>query len=82
MSTMEITYVLKGNFLMYTYQCLASQSYTEITDCLNLAFSDYALPVQLSAEQVEAFFASSGADLRLSYGAFYDNRLIGFMVNA
>ena len=32
--------------------------------------------------QVEAFFASSGADLRLSYGAFYDNRLIGFMVNA
>ena len=67
---------------MYTYQRLASQSYTEITDCLNLAFSDYALPVQLSAEQVEAFFASSGADLRLSYGAFYDNRLIGFMVNA
>ena len=49
MSTMEITYVLKGNFLMYTYQCLASQSYTEIADCLNLAFSDYALPVQLSA---------------------------------
>ena len=67
---------------MYTYQCLACQSYTEIADCLNLAFSDYALPVQLNAEQVEAFFASSGADLRLSYGAFYDNRLIGFMVNA
>ena len=67
---------------MYTYQCLESQSYAEIADCLNLAFSDYALPVQLSAEQVEAFFASSGADLRLSYGAFYDNRLIGFMVNA
>ena len=67
---------------MYTYQCLVNQSYAEIADCLNLAFSDYALPVQLSAEQVEAFFASSGADLRLSYGAFYDNRLIGFMVNA
>lgn len=79
---MEITSVLKGNFIMYTYQCLACQSYTEIADCLNLAFSDYALPVQLSAEQVEAFFASSGADLRLSFGAFYDNRLIGFMVNA
>ena len=67
---------------MYTYQCLASQSYTEIADCLNLAFSDYALPIQMSAEQVEAFFTSSGTDLRLSYGAFYDNRLIGFMVNA
>ena len=40
---------------MYTYQCLASQSYTEIADCLNLAFSDYALPVQLSAELVEFF---------------------------
>ena len=36
----------------------------------------------MSAEQVEAFFTFSGADLRLSYGAFYDNRLIGFMVNA
>ena len=79
---MAIIYVLKGKFIMYTYQCLAGQSYAEIADCLNLAFSDYALPVQLSAEQVEAFFASSGADLRLSYGAFYDNRLIGFMVNA
>lgn len=82
MSTMAIAYVLKGKFVMYTYQCLVNQSYAEIADCLNLAFSDYALPVQLSAEQVEAFFASSGADLRLSYGAFYDNRLIGFMVNA
>ena len=79
---MAIAYILKGKFIMYTYQCLASQSYTEIADCLNLAFSDYALPIQMSAEQVEAFFASSGADLRLSYGAFYDNRLIGFMVNA
>lgn len=36
----------------------------------------------MNAEQVEAFFASSGANLRLSYGAFYDNRLVGFMVNA
>lgn len=79
---MAIAYLLKGKFVMHTYQCLASQSYAEIADCLNLAFSDYALPVQLSAEQVEAFFASSGANLRLSYGAFYDNRLIGFMVNA
>ena len=67
---------------MYTYQCLVNQSYAEIADCLNLAFSDYALPLQMSAEQVEAFFTSSGADLRLSYGAFYGNRLIGFMVNA
>ena len=79
---MEITFVLKGNFLMYTYQCLVNQSYAEIADCLNLAFSDYALPVQLSAEQVEAFFASSGADLGLSYGAFCDGHLVGFMVNA
>lgn len=67
---------------MYTYQCLADQSYIEIADCLNLAFSDYALPVQLSAEQIAAFFASSGADLGLSYGAFCDGHLVGFMVNA
>lgn len=79
---MEITSVLKGNFIMYTYQCLASQSYTEIADCLNLAFCDYALPIQMTPEQVKAFFTSSVADLRLSYGSFYDNRLIGFMVNA
>lgn len=78
---MEIAYVLKGKIVMYTYQCLVNQSYPEIADCLNRAFSDYALPIQMSAEQVEAFFTFSGADLRLSYGAFYDNRLIGFMVN-
>ena len=46
---MEIAYVLKGKFIMYTYQYLVNQSYAEIADCLNLAFSDYALPVQLSA---------------------------------
>ena len=79
---MAIAYVLKGKFVMYTYQCLVNQSYAEIADCLNLAFSDYSLPIQMNAEQVEAFFASSGANLRLSYGAFYDNRLVGFMVNA
>lgn len=55
MSAMEIAYVLKGKFIMYTYQCLVNQSYAEIADCLNLAFSDYALPIQISAEQVEFF---------------------------
>ena len=55
MSTMAIAYVLKGKFVMYTYQCLVNQSYAEIADCLNLAFSDYALPIQMSAEQVEFF---------------------------
>ena len=67
---------------MYTYQCLAGQSYAEIAQCLNLAFSDYALPIQMTPEQVKAFFTSSGADLGLSYGAFWDGQLVGFMVNA
>lgn len=67
---------------MYKYKCLKDTSYAEITDCLNLAFSDYALPIQLTQEQLQTRFTLSGVDKELSYGAFLEDKLIGFIINA
>lgn len=67
---------------MYSYQCLQNVSYAEITQCLNLAFSDYALPLQLSEEQLQTLFTMNGVDKSLSFGAFFNSRLIGFILNS
>lgn len=67
---------------MYNYKCLKDSSYTEITDCLNLAFSDYALPLQLTEEQLQTHFIASGVDKELSYGAFLDDKMVGFIINS
>ena len=67
---------------MYDYKCLKDISCAEITNCLNLAFSDYALPLKLTEEQLQARFEASGVDKKLSYGAFLDGKMIGFIINS
>ena len=51
-------------------------------NCFNLAFSDYALPIQLTEDQLQALFISSGVDKQLSYGAFLDGKMVGFILNS
>lgn len=67
---------------MYTCKCLKDVSFAEIAECFNLAFSDYALPVRLSEEQLRAHFAASGAEMEVSCGAFCGGRMVGFIINA
>lgn len=67
---------------MYNYKCLKDISYAEITACLNLAFSDYALPLQMTEEQLQTRFTASGVDKGLSYGAFSDDKMVGFIINS
>lgn len=67
---------------MYSYQNLKNISYKEIAECFNKAFSDYVLPLQLTEEQLKERFIASCVNKELSYGAFYKNKLIGFIFNS
>lgn len=67
---------------MYKYKSLKDISYTEIANCLNLAFSDYALPIQFTEDQLQSHFTASGVDKELSYGAFSDGKMVGFIINS
>lgn len=67
---------------MYIYKNLNNVSYSEITQCFNLAFSDYILPMQLTEEQLISIFAGSGVDRNISFGAFKDNQMVGFIFNS
>lgn len=67
---------------MYTYKTLNDISYDEIAKCLNLAFSDYYLPLQLSEKELETHFQMTGVDTKLSYGAFLNNEMVGFIFNS
>lgn len=67
---------------MYTYKNLENISYKEITECFNLAFSDYQIPVQLTEEQLITRLVMSGVDKHLSFGAFYNEQMVGFIFNS
>lgn len=67
---------------MYHYKNLKNVSYREIASCLNLAFSDYYIPIQLTESQIPHFFKASGVDEKLSFGAFSDSQMVGFIFNS
>lgn len=67
---------------MYQYQNLEKTSLLEISQCLNLAFSYYAIPIHLSEGDLSALFRFSGIDRSLSFGAFFEGQLVGCMLNS
>lgn len=67
---------------MYTYDTLENVPFHELARCLNLAFSDYAVPVHLEETELPGFFAASGIEENRSFGAFLDGRLVGFLFHA
>lgn len=67
---------------MYQYKNLEGISLHEISECLNCAFSDYTLPIHLGEQELSELFWTSGVDRKLSFGAFFDETLIGFMLNS
>jgi len=54
----------------------------EIVKILNLAFSDYIIPINFTMEYVNERWAASGVDYRLSFGAFDKGQLVGFIIHA
>lgn len=67
---------------MYQYKNLEQTSLHEISQCLNCAFSDYPLPIHLSENELSALFSASSVDKNLSFGAFFNGTLIGFMFHS
>ena len=67
---------------MYNYKSLKEISYNQITKCLNLAFSDYYIPIKFTQEELQNRFELSGVDKELSYGAFLNNEMVGFIFNS
>lgn len=66
---------------MITFKTLSDTSSKEILDCFNLSFSDYALPFQLSLQQLETKFGIEDINKDISVGAFHDDELIGFVLH-
>ncbi|MBC8755385.1 GNAT family N-acetyltransferase [Kordia sp. YSTF-M3] len=54
----------------------------EIIKTLNLAFSDYIIPINFTLEYVNERWKASGVDYNLSFGVFDNNQLVGFIIHA
>ncbi|WP_298417911.1 GNAT family N-acetyltransferase [uncultured Kordia sp.] len=54
----------------------------EIISTLNLAFSDYFIPINFTIDYVNERWAASGVDYSLSFGVFDNNELVGFIIHA
>lgn len=54
----------------------------EILDTLNLAFSDYFVPINFTLDYVKERWTASGVDYSLSFGVFDQNKLVGFIIHA
>ncbi len=66
---------------MIDYRNLSVIPFSQILTCFNLAFSNYAIPFQLSEAQLSYMHKRRGIDYELSFGAFDDEQLIGFIFN-
>lgn len=67
---------------MYTYKALNDIGMPQLADCFNLAFSDYEQSIRFTPESLQYYLTASSVNLSLSYGAFCDEQLIGFILNA
>lgn len=54
----------------------------EIVSTLNLAFSDYFVPINFTLDYVNERWAASGVDYSLSFGVFDNDKLVGFLIHA
>ena len=67
---------------MYTFGPLNDVDLEQLTDCFNLAFSDYEQPIHLSTDYMRYYLTASAVDLSLSYGAFFDGALVALILNS
>ena len=67
---------------MYHFRALDKVSLQQLAECFNLAFSDYEQPIRFTPESLNHYLAASAVNLSLSFGAFYDEQLIAFILNS
>ncbi len=66
---------------MITIQKLSAIRYEMIHEVFIKAFADYVVPINLSIHQFKSMIEHGGCNLDLSFGAFNNNKLVGFVLN-
>lgn len=64
------------------YAILRDISNNEIMECVNLAFSDYAIPIHFIGDTFQNFLKASDIDKSLSFCAYSENTMVGFILNS
>lgn len=67
---------------MKIYKDLQDVSSTVIAECFNEAFADYPIRMEMNAQTIDGLFQKDNVDRSLSFGAFEDNDMIGFIFNS
>ena len=67
---------------MYHYQALQGISLAQLAACFNLAFSDYEQPICFTPDSLEYYLTASNVDLSLSFCAFWEEEMVGFILNS
>ena len=67
---------------MYQFQALHEISMQQLAECFNLAFSDYEQPIRFTPESLKYYLTASNVDLSLSFGAFFNEQLVAFILNS
>lgn len=67
---------------MYRFQALQDVSMQQLAECFNLSFSDYEQPIRFTPESLKYYLTASAVDLSLSFGAFFGDALVGFILNS
>lgn len=64
------------------YKALSQVQTEEILECINRAFSDYLQPVHFTEDTLQRFFKASDINKSLSFCAYSDNTMAGFILNS
>ena len=67
---------------MYQYKTIEGMSVNKLAECLNLAFSDYYLPIRLNAAVLAGICKASGVDEKLSFAAFQEEKMVGALLHS
>lgn len=67
---------------MYEIIQLNDRTLKELTDVVNHSFDDYAVKIKLTEKQLKDKLESVNTNLTYSFGALYEGRLVGFIINA
>ena len=64
------------------YTVLSRVRTDEIVECVNKAFSDYAKPIHFTESTLHSFFMASDINTALSFCAYSENTMVGFILNS
>jgi ribosomal protein S18 acetylase RimI-like enzyme len=67
---------------MLSYRVLTAADFSSLYECFLEAFSDYQVDMQMSEQEFAQRLNRDGVQLEISAGAFDDERMIGFYMNA